>query len=469
MRMKRWCLLIVGLVGLCIGLATGPAPAVADSPVARGLCDVDLPNMTLAARLPVINELGTQLHVKYLRLVFDWPTAEPQRGHFNEQYFQNFSSIVNEARAKGMQVILTVVWTPRWASNQSLWKNPPFGFKKHHYYNFYAMKTKYLPDFHNLAYHLAKLLKGRVFGYECWNEPNLWPYIYPQKIHPWDNFAAQLYAKMLPEFFLGIRAADPQAKVIAGATAPIGNFDRFRTSPQRFAEVLKASGADHFFDAYSHHPYMPGDSRDLSPGAPPLSPSSTVSLQNLGALLSIFPNKPFYLTEYGYNTSYSSAFGAAQISKTLQATYLQSAYAYAARYPQVKMLVWFLRKDWSPSGSFYDPGGVYTGLRGLDNERKRAWFAFAGDTKLTLTGPTSSSAGAKVELTGRLSSPTLGGLRAKQLELQTSNGQTWKTLRSFSTGSNGDFHIFVRPGTTTAYRVYWRGVVASGAHSISTT
>ena len=465
--MKRWCLLMVGFVGLSVGLAAAPAPALADSPVARGICDVDLPSMTPAARLTAMNELGTQLHVKYLRLVFNWPTAEPKKGQFDEQYFQTFSSMVNEARAKGMKVILTVCWTPRWASNRALWKHPPFGFKKHHYYNFYAMKTTYLPDFHDLAYHLAKVLKGRVFGYECWNEPNLWPYIYPQKIHPWDNYAAQLYAKMLPPFYFGIKGADPQAKVIAGATAPIGDFDRFRTSPQRFAQVLKSSGADHYFDAYSHHPYMPGDSRDLSPGAPPLDPDSTVSLQNLGTLLSIFPDKPFYLTEYGYNTSYSAAFGAARINKTQQALYLQAAYAYAARYPQVKMLVWFLRKDWSPSGSPHDPEGIYTGLRSVDGGRKRSWFAFADDTSLKLTGPTSSSAGAKVKLTGQLSSPTLGGLKGKELELQVDTGQTWKTIKRLTTGSTGGLRVFVHPGATTAYRLYWRGVVASASHSIS--
>lgn len=466
--MKRWCLTIIGLATLCVSLAVAPAPALADSAVARGICDIQLPFMAPAARLPVMNELGTELHVKYLRLVFDWPTAEPKRGQFNEQYFDTFSSMVDEARAKGMQVILTVCWTPRWASNTSLWSNPPFGFKKHTYYNFYAMRTKYLPDFTALAYHLAETLKGRVFGYECWNEPNLWPYIYPQKIHPWDNFAAQLYAKMVPAFSVGIRAADPKAKVIAGATAPIGDFDRFRTSPQRFAEVLKTSGDASYFDAYSHHPYMPGDTRDLSPDAPPADPSTTVNLENLGTLISIFPNKPFYLTEYGYNTSYSVAFGAATISKTKQAVYLQQAYALAARYPQVKMLLWFLREDWSPNGSYYSPLGVYTGLRSLDGTRKRAWFAFAGDTKLTFTGPTSAAAGAKVELTGRLSSPTIGGLKSKRLDLQVSNGRTWKTVGRFTTGNDGAFTVFVRPAATTAYRVAWIGVVASGAHFIST-
>jgi hypothetical protein len=73
--MKRWCLLIVGFVGLSVGLAATAAPAVADPPVARGVCDVQLPNMAPAARLPVMTELGAQLHVKFLRLVFDWPTA----------------------------------------------------------------------------------------------------------------------------------------------------------------------------------------------------------------------------------------------------------------------------------------------------------------------------------------------------------------------------------------------------------
>ena len=54
------------------------------------------------------------------------------------------------------------------------------------------------------------------------------------------------------------------------------------------------------FDAYSHHPYAVGGTKNIAPEAQPRNPNLTVSLGNISTLLKIFPNKPFYLTEYGY-------------------------------------------------------------------------------------------------------------------------------------------------------------------------
>ena len=47
-----------------------------------------------------------------------------------------------------------------------------------------------------------------------------------------------------------------------------------------------------------------------APEAPPRDPTTTVNLQNLGTLLAIFPTKPFYLTEYGYQTAACASFRA---------------------------------------------------------------------------------------------------------------------------------------------------------------
>ncbi len=142
-----------------------------------------------------------------------------------------------------------------------------------------------------------------------------------------------------------MKRGDRAALVVAGSTAPIGYDDRYRTSPQRFARFLKDAGAAAYFDVYSHHPYTPGGSVNRAPDRPPNDPTSTVTLYNLKTLLRLFPGKPFYLTEYGYNTSPSFAFGGMTVTRVEQATYLRKAYAYAARYPQVKSLFWYLVKD----------------------------------------------------------------------------------------------------------------------------
>ena len=83
------------------------------------------------------------------------------------------------------------------------------------------------------------------------------------------------------------------------------------TAPARSASPAScaARGAGRFFDVYSHHPYTPGGSIYTAPDQPPNDPSHTVTLFNLRTLLRLFPGKPFYLTEYGYNTQPNQVFG----------------------------------------------------------------------------------------------------------------------------------------------------------------
>ena len=114
---------------------------------------------------------------------------------------------------------------------------------------------------------------------------------------------------MLKAFHAGVARAHTGVRVVAGATAPVGLDDTYRTSPQRFARFLRRAGAGRFFDVYSHHPYTPGGSIYTAPDQPPNDPSNTVTLFNLRTLLRLFPSKPFYLTEYGYNTQPNQVFG----------------------------------------------------------------------------------------------------------------------------------------------------------------
>jgi polysaccharide biosynthesis protein PslG len=99
-----------------------------------------------------------------------------------------------------------------------------------------------------------------------------------------------------------------------------------------------------------------------------------VTLGNLRALLRIFPHKPFYLTEFGYNTRPSRDFGPQYVSERMQSRYLRQAYTVASRYPQVKALFWYLTQDVRRSGARAD--GVYTGLRRVNGSKKPSWYAF---------------------------------------------------------------------------------------------
>ncbi len=396
-----------------------------------------------------------------MRLLVSWPQGEPTKGIYADAYLADVKTIADAASAAGMKVIVTVCYVPRWASDKSFWGDPPSS-QYSGYQDFYPMTSSALDDFQAFADYLATTLKGGVFAYECWNEPNLWPYLFPQRTMSDGQFAAHTYLKYLHHFSAGIRAGDPAAVVVAGATAPAGDDNgKYRTPPQMFAQQLKNDGAADYFDAFSHHPYVVGGRPDLDPGLPPAHPDRYVELQNISTLLKIFPTKPFYLTEYGFSTDFSWMFGAG-VTETQQAAWLRKAYRMAATHPQVKMLMWYLIRDQSRTGSSSNPNGCYTGLRRVSGGAKPSWYAFAGGNRLTLVTPTSARRGTAIRLQGRLSCASVGGVMGKTLQIKRKRGSgRWLLVRSVTTGNDGNFSTKVILGATQRYRLVWPGVVSS--------
>jgi hypothetical protein len=369
-------------------------PAAQARTVGRGIIDYRLEQAVadLNAVPPIVAEMGpSRLRAGWTRLQVHWaalqpaapgkPSAADQNGDgYADAYVAQLDAITTQLKDAGISIIMTPLDTPKWASDRSWWKTPPPRFKKGVYYPFYApdMKSSTVrTQYRKMGTFLAQRYAGKVGYFEAWNEPNLGTYLYPQVPASATKGGAGIYLKMLRTWYAGVKAGSGSAVVIGGATAPRGRGDVTSTPPQAFARYLKQNGASAYMDAYSHHPYTPGGSTRVAPGDPPNNPARCVTLGNLGQLTRIFPNKPFYLTEYGYNTKYSRWFGVT-VSPTVQARYLKQAFAYAARYPQVKALLWFLVDDWNPSGGADKAGnGVYMGVRTYKGQLKPSWYAFA--------------------------------------------------------------------------------------------
>ena len=373
----RTITLVALILAVCAGLAGGVGTSTAGA-VAKGIISTDLEAEPAdsAARAALVREIDRGLGARWVRIIVGWSALEPTRGTYAPAELARLDALVADLHAAGVKVMLTTSSMPAWATDPYWWQHPPFGMANGPQ-TFYPIRDEALKDYAALAEFLARRYGGRAQALECWSEPNLWPYLYPQRTASDPYFAARVYLRMLKAFHAGVERAGTGVRVVAGATAPVGLNDRYRTSPQRFAGFLKRAGAGRHFDVYSHHPYTPGGSINRAPDQPPNDPTRTVTLFNLRTLLRLFPGKPFYLTEYGYNTKPSSAFGGLFVSETVQARYLKTAYRYAARYPQVKMLIWFLLRDWRPDGAAADLG-VYSGLRRSNGERKPSWYAFAG-------------------------------------------------------------------------------------------
>jgi hypothetical protein len=355
--------------------AGGVMPGPARASLAKGIVDAALEVQPAASTASpgMIREIDRGLGAKWVRLAVHWSIVEPRRGSYSTAELERLDALVDGLHDAGLKVMLTLDSAPTWAQDSSLWQRPPAGLPKGPH-GFYAVREGALDDFGRLGASLARRYAGRVQALECWNEPNLWTFLYPQRVDGDPDFGARVYLRMLRAFHTGVHRAGAGMRVIAGATAPVGLNDVYRTSPQRFARFLRRAGAGRLFDVYSHHPYTPGGSMYTAPGQPPNDPSTTVTLFNLRTLLRIFPRKHFYLTEYGYSTRSSAAFGGFTVTEEVQARYLRDAYRAAASYGQVKLLVWFLLRDQDPRDG---PGtGVYSGLRRTNGERKPAWYAF---------------------------------------------------------------------------------------------
>jgi len=475
---------ILLVVAACVAGLAAARPGVAGArTLARGIADPTLTqSISPADQATALHEIRSELGATYVRFVVSWATVQPNGPSVpnpydpyglplpydpTTSYMTSVAAAITQAHADGLKVLITFQDVPLWASNPAYWGTA--GYQPYDALLPTAANLSYFSDF---CQAIAAQFSGQVYAYECWNEPNIYLSLYPQSTAHDHNFGPHLYVQMLRSFSKGIHLGDPKALRVAGATAPRGSINpyAYSTSPQRFAAVIKATkGWSSLFDAYSHHPYMPGASPRMWPEARTANPKAIVSLQNLSTLLKMFPNKPFFLTEYGYQTSACQAFGGQHVDQVTQANYLRRAYAYAARYKQVKMLIWYLVKDFSPPGYEYQLG-FYTGLQTAGGVYKPAWYAFAGGDHLSLhTSAAAVKRAARLTLSGRVSCTSMGGgLAAKPLVVQSRRaGRPWTTIRTILSQAAGPlsapglYSVQVRPKASAYYRVAWLGVATS--------
>lgn len=456
------------VVALGLMLAT---PSASPAAVGKGIEDNRLERVSPDPALvdEIVGQMAAgSLQAGWTKIAIDWAALEPREGEYNETYFASLDSILSKLHAKGIKVILTEYMVPRWASDSSLWNSPPSQDDEKGYKSLYAPTGKGIQAFGNLGTELATRFGQYDVLYECWNEPNLYYFLYPQT-KPGDSyFGARTYLSLLKAFHAGVKKVLPgdESIVIAGANSPRGGDDAVSTSPMRFAKYLKTNQVLNYCDAYSQHPYQTGG-KSYAPNQPPPARSS-VTMGNIKQLLQLFPRTPFYLTEYGYST-FDTNIGLVRVSETKQADYLRQAYALAKRYPQIKVLIWYLIKDSGPYVKTEQYNYIYTGLQRHDDRRKASWYAFAGGNKLTLSAPSSVRRSSRFTVSGSLTTRDSEWRSSKKVQLQTrtSSKKSWTTLKTLPTSATGSFSFnFLRQTTTRKYRVLWPGICASPQRTV---
>jgi hypothetical protein len=252
--------------------------------------------------------------------------------------FDDLDDAIRTAQEADMEVLLSLVGTPRWA-NGGRGAN---------------VMPRRLSDFTAFARAIASRYSGRFDGFpfvrfwSIWNEPNLQLFLKPQFDRRGRSVAPRNYARLYAAGYKGIKAANRRALVAIGETSARGTDNprglRPIHSPGRFLEELAKANRRLPFDAWAHHPY---------PFTPNLRPTQRVRWPNvtLGSLpllesnlKRLFKRKsvPIWVTEYGHETRPQDPFG---VPYSKQAAYIRQAIGIARKYPFVNMFIWFVYQD----------------------------------------------------------------------------------------------------------------------------
>ena len=255
--------------------------------------------------------------VTYLRITLVWEA-------FRNEGFEPYDAAIDEARAKGMDIQLTVTG------------NPKFTSRGHGYVGYRdPAPGRYARWIGAVARHF----QGRVAYYSLWNEPNLHDYLAPQIVGR-RAVGHKIYARLVRAGYRAVKQADPEAKVLVGESAPSGH-------PLRFIErTARALPGGLVADGFAQHAYQ---FLKIAPGRPQGRYAGGISNMSLirqkmrrlarsGQLRTPAGDPlPIYLTEFGYPRpgAYYGFF-----SDRLRADYTVRAFRFAKQ-EGAEVLVWY--------------------------------------------------------------------------------------------------------------------------------
>ncbi|MCB0045270.1 MAG: cellulase family glycosylhydrolase [Caldilineaceae bacterium] len=316
----------------------------------------------------------------WLRQEFPWEDIEIHgKGDFQDRRHEPYRSawnkydhIVDLAEQYDMELIVRLSNPPGWSRQDG------------NALGTYAPPDDYA-DFADFAGAVAARYAGRVRYYQIWNEPNIYPEWGEQPVNP------EAYTELLKTGATAVRAADPDAVIIAGALAstidldgvarPGGNFNDLL-----FLQRMYAAGAAPYFDIMAMQGYGlwsgPTDRR-MQPRVMNFGRNQFVRdlmVQNGDG------HKPIWISEMNWNAVPDAVadkrFG--QVTLAQQAAYLPLAYARIDReWPWIGVAnTWYLKRatdaweqEGKPEAYFrllapdFTPQPVYESLRDYAGSR----------------------------------------------------------------------------------------------------
>ena len=306
----------------------------------------DDPNFRYEENRHAVLDQARDARTTIVRTLVTWANVAPKRpanptDPFDPEYkFDDLDELVRNTQQRGMEVLITIWGTPRWANR--------------------GRTPNYLPtnlaDITAFARAVASRYSGRYDGYpfvrfySVWNESNLQLFLAPQFDARGRSVGPRNYARLYAATYAGIKAGNGRAKVAIGETSAHGRDRKVRGvsdthSPGRFAQLVAAAAPRLKFDAWAHHPYP--TPQYLKPTQKVRWPNVTLSSMARfeGALDGWFKRKGIgmWITEYGHEVKEDGE--AKGISRAQQAAYAAQALALAKADRRVDMFVWFVFRD----------------------------------------------------------------------------------------------------------------------------
>lgn len=200
--------------------------AIADSSTTLGISDPSLYQLSAAEIATTLDTLKA-LGVTDIRVAVPWAAVQPYNSTTYD--WSKLDAVIDAAAARDMGVLGVINATPPWAGFPLIGHPDPAAYA-------------------TFASEVATRYAGKISAYEVWNEPN--------GVTFWSPPDATSYTELLKAAYPAIKAADPDAEVIAGVLGAVGTLPGVTVSPVTFVAQMYADGAKGFFDALSYHPYQ---------------------------------------------------------------------------------------------------------------------------------------------------------------------------------------------------------------------
>ncbi len=208
------------LFGLLFGIVLAPCLRAAEAASPFGI-NIHAPEQE---HMRFLLDQVAQARIGWVRIDFVWATVEPEPGI---ERWRVYDEIVAAARARDLQVLALIAYTPAWATDGPELSGVP----------------RHVSDWSDFCFRAASRYRDDITYWEIWNEPNLPGF--------WAGSRTGFIEKILEPAARAIRTANPDARV--GGPALAHHTSKGRDWHGWLLDVLRAAGGE--LDFLTHHVY----------------------------------------------------------------------------------------------------------------------------------------------------------------------------------------------------------------------